>query len=464
MSNLTKHVQNSIVYLLVTDTDFCKIAASQIPLEVFTSEVVRKIAEICVNYFNDYKEAPRKHFNDILLNNISDYAPEKKELYLEYLTSLNELDEPNKEYIINRLNPFIRHAIYEKGLLDIADCISEGDYTSADIFMHNMLNTGIKKPEDDFFYLENYDGVYHREDEEVYDMKTGIDALDYLIGGYKKKQLIVKIGGYKGYKTFSLLHDAVQALRQGKNVIFFSHEVTKEEIELRLDMMISSRSSRRIGEIETVPYYDVTTDKMLTRDFERRSVYEKEPVIKARKALGRMGGRFIIKKYPMGTCSLQEMESYLNYLEDFHGFTPDLIITDYVEIMDISNLANDSRDRINQAYIRLKGMADERNSIVMTASQVTTAVLQREKITMRDLAEDRRKSGNVDLAIAISSNSEKDRNHIGRLSIVAGRSVEDGTSCSFSHCIPCGQFHVSSWLNHNHDDEFLDTFSDSLLD
>jgi len=95
----------------------------------------------------------------------------------------------------------------------------------------------------------------------------------------------------------------------------------------------------------------------------------------------------------MGTCSLQEMESYLNYLEDFHGFTPDLIITDYVEIMDISNLANDSRDRINQAYIRLKGMADERNSIVMTASQVTTAVLQREKITMRDLAEDRRKSG-----------------------------------------------------------------------
>ena len=103
----------------------------------------------------------------------------------------------------------------------------------------------------------------------------------------------------------------------------------------------------------------------------RESVFSVEAVRAVRDKVRRFGGRAIIKKYPMGTCSVGEIDRYLDYLETFKHFIPDMLIGDYVEKMKMPK-AGEGRDSINETYINLKRIADERNIADVTASQIKT--------------------------------------------------------------------------------------------
>src|SRR5690606_13634892 len=84
----------------------------------------------------------------------------------------------------------------------------------------------------------------------------------------------------------------------------------------------------------------------------RPSIFDDAAVAKTRQRVSRLGGRIIIKKYPMGTCSMSELNRYLNYLERYENFIPDLIINDYADLMEevVSQEAS-PRQGINQVYI-----------------------------------------------------------------------------------------------------------------
>ena len=282
-------------------------------------------------------------------------------------------------------------------------------------------------------------------------MSTGIYALDKLIGGYKRGELVCIMGGYKGKKSWSLLHIAKIAVEQGLNAIYISHELSAEELEERLDMMLTHKASedKYINTIVESPIYDPRDKQIYIQPYKCKHVDENKDLIKKKRKewASLNGGNFKIKKFPMGKCSVEQMENYLDYLEQYHDFIPDVVITDYLEKMDISKYDKDSRHQIDQGYIKLKGIADERQIVLFTASQVTTEALSKEKIIMQNLAEDKRKAGNVDLLLAVSGTEEQDRAGISRMTVVATRSRGDqGEYCMFSHCIPLGQFAVSSWF------------------
>lgn len=178
-----------------------------------------------------------------------------------------------------------------------------------------------------------------------------------------------------------------------------------------------------------------------------RKVYPKttqdiDVVKSVRWKASRFGGRLMIKKYPMGTCTMGELRHYIEYLEMYEGFIPDVVINDYPEKMKLP--ASDKRnDTINDMYLECKGLADEKKFLMIIASQVTRDALKRTKLKQGDSAEDIRKIGNVDLAIGIAQVGSEG-NRICE-TVLTNRHGPQYVGCMFAQCLDIGQFCYKTW-------------------
>ncbi len=447
--NLNAGLQRAILKLLILEDNFISMVSGDLKIEYFSSLISRKIARICLDYFAVFKEAPKQHFNDELISSLSELSEEDKQDYVDFIKTLEKLN-PNTDYVLSRISTFVQQRAFENSAIKFAEFSANGEFEQAKSLMYDTLKAGIYERDEPFEYGIDETYLEKRGEKETYLMTTGITAWDNLIGGYKRGEVICTMGGYKGKKTWDLIHKAKTAVTQGLNVIYFTHEVSVDEIDKRLDMMLSLRASENkyINTIVEAPFYEPQKKEIYIQPFKARYVYKDFDIIREkRKQFLSGGGCLHIKKYPMKTCSVDQMDNYIDYVEQYHDFIPDVIITDYLTIMNISEYSKETRHQIDGGYTNLKRIADERQVILFTASQVTTGALSKESIHMEDLAEDKRIAGNVDLLEAVSGTLEQDKAGISRKTLVATRTRGSmGEYCMFSHCIPLGQFALSSWF------------------
>jgi hypothetical protein len=131
-------------------------------------------------------------------------------------------------------------------------------------------------------------------------------------------------------------------------------------------------------------------------------------------------------------------------LESFEGFVPDILTNDYVEKMQLT-AGDGRRDQINDIYMNMKGIADDRKLLAITASQVPREALRKMKLDQKDFAEDIRKLGNADQVLAISATEEMAQNHRMILFMLANRHGVQEIGCKFAQNLEIGQFCLKSW-------------------
>lgn len=102
-------------------------------------------------------------------------------------------------------------------------------------------------------------------------LSTGIKSLDYITNGLEAGDMFV-IGGRPAMGKTSLLTTIAYnvAFGQNKPIVFFSYEMTKEQIYERMASMISGVSSKKIGavklsDVEQAAYQDAL-DQIYTND------------------------------------------------------------------------------------------------------------------------------------------------------------------------------------------------------
>ena len=104
---ISQHLQDSLIYLAITDTEFSKVIGGQIPSEFFSSDISQKVYEISIQYIRKFGKAPGIHFRDEIIPKLKKYDEADKEAVARYLMHLENIGEPNKEYVLSRLNDFI---------------------------------------------------------------------------------------------------------------------------------------------------------------------------------------------------------------------------------------------------------------------------------------------------------------------------------------------------------------------
>ena len=442
---LNQSLQDRILRLMIEDDDFLAMVAGRIEPSFFLSSLSETLAGICLNYKAQFGEAPKSHFADEALRVFSRRSDEDRADCLRYLQRLNDLPKPNPGYLIRRLSDAIKLKSREDAAIQFAELIGQGKAEEADLVMYHALKSGIPAEEDALDYFRDLSALADRGEHPSYLVTSGVPAIDRVFGGFSRGQLVTILAGPKGGKTWSLQNIAREGLLAGLFVLHISHEVGKKEMELRYDMMFTGRG-KRAGKVIEIPSIQGRQVVPGSKKIVVRSVFDSDACRKGRAAVRHAGGRLLIKKYPMGQCKPAEVERLLDYLENYENFIPDIVINDYVDIMDLSQYGSELRHQINAGYIWSKGLADEHNFLMATASQVNRDGMDRRHVRRKHVGEDIRKLANVDAMLAIGRSEADVKAGLAGLSVLAARGEEQDTFCTFVPCFDVGQFCLESWL------------------
>ena len=102
-----------------------------------------------------------------------------------------------------------------------------------------------------------------------------------------------------------------------------------------------------------------------------------------------------------------------------------MIIVDYADLLD-SKKGKERKDKIDEIYRNLRGLASELDVLVWTASQVNRAGAQDEQVEGDKIAGSYDKMGIIDFGMSLSRKKDDKVNGTGRWHIMKNRYGSDG--------------------------------------
>lgn len=249
---------------------------------------------------------------------------------------------------------------------------------------------------------------------------TGIPHLDHALrGGLRRGELGVVLAPPKRGKTSTLINFGFGALTQarpprggeeapetprGFNVLHLSLEMHQEDILRRYD--------DRLAGVEGIREKHTDIHKYV-------ALLEREQP--------RVLGDLYVKSFPTRSLSATSIRALLTLLVA-RGFTPDLLLVDYADIMKPERRLGEMRHEQAGIYEDLRTIAGEFQCVVWTGSQASKGALEKETITIADFAEAFEKAAIVDCAVGFcqTDNERIENPQQCRLFLAAYRNQEDG--------------------------------------
>ena len=222
-----------------------------------------------------------------------------------------------------------------------------------------------------------------------------VDAITHQ--GLGKGELGVVIAPTGAGKSMALVHLGAQAVKAGKNVVYYTLELAETVIGSRFDSCITK-----------VPLNDLRMFK--------EEIYEKVQMIE---------GKLIVKEYPTKSASTNTLKAHLEKLKN-RDFKPDMILVDYGDLLRPSSNLREKRHELETIYEQLRGLAQEFECCIWTASQTNRSGLNAEVITMESISEAFNKCFVADFIFSISRTPEDKKLDTGRIFIAKNRNGADG--------------------------------------
>jgi len=201
-------------------------------------------------------------------------------------------------------------------------------------------------------------------------LPTGFKALDGLLGGFQKSDLIVFAGRPGMGKTSWLLTVALSVARRGARVALFTMEMGIEQMVQRL---ISMETGIRIQQLRTA---DITP-RQHTRFTE---------------AIGRIAN---LPLFIDDTPAITPIEMRTKCRRLQHEYGLDVVMVDYMQLMSAGRAYENNRvQEISYISRSLKELARELNVTMLSTAQLSRAVEQRQD--KRPQLSDLRESGSIE--------------------------------------------------------------------
>lgn len=217
-------------------------------------------------------------------------------------------------------------------------------------------------------YYDRIDYLY-RHGGEFVGVPTGFPRIDRLLGGLQRSDLVIVAGRPAMGKTSLVLNIAHNAAVKNQRVAVFSLEMSNEQLVQRLIASETEISSQRL----------------------RTGKLKEDEWPKFVQATGILSDQHIfIDDTP--SISAMQMRTKCRRLHAEHGL--DLIIVDYLQLMQGDRRSENRVQEISYISRMLKGLARELNVPLLAASQLSRAVEQR--ADKRPMLSDLRESGAIE--------------------------------------------------------------------
>lgn len=383
-------IQRGILYLLKHDQDFYAQIVGLIKPEYFEYPTYSYIFERVKAYYDKYKKIPP---DDLLLEDISKNLPKGRDItdFSDDIHQINNLDTSileNREFVMDLVEDFARKKAVAHAITESIELLKENRIDEIEEKVRNAMlitrdvNIGQK-------YFSDVDPRFHRQfdQKEQKKYKTLFPTCNNLLdGGLNEKELAMVIAPPGVGKSLYLVNQGVQALKEGKKVLYISLEMSEDKIANRFDSILTC-----------IP---------ITRLKDRNSITMlKERLHTVKSRFG--DAELFIKEYPVGQLTVNQIRALLVQLRLHQNFKPDLIIIDYLELLrPARNIEAEyqAQERIAQ---ELRGLAMEHKVLVWTATQTNRMGKKVPVITDAELGDSYGKIRPADWAISLNQTQEE---------------------------------------------------------
>lgn len=451
--NLNRSLQENLITLLCFDDKAASIIVSNVEPDLFESTIYREIVIQASNFYNEYKTPIKDHIIDVFDHIINGKDEKKAQLYRDTFIAIDSLkDTIHKDYVLNELDKFIRQQKLKMGIREAAELVQSGKIDQAELVLDSCKKDSLKvfDPGVCFFDREHKGllGFLNNKDEFY---STGITELDKLGICPAPKELYTIMGLPNKGKSWFLIHMGKYALLQKKKVLHITLEMSADRVCMRyvqsfFGMARHERYNNRNtifkktedGAISNMSFEYIEDNKI--RNFNEPDI---DKVIK--KKMGNLfSPKLIVKEFPTAQLTMTMLRAYLNNLESFYNFVPDVLLLDYPDLMHI-DIAYARLDTA-RIYKELRGIGVERGIAVVVPTQANRVGESAALLTREHSAEDYSKIMTADNSITYNQSREEKALGLARLYVDKGRNDRSGDIILIAQNYSIGQFCLDSAL------------------
>jgi hypothetical protein len=424
--------ERQLITLGIISTPFLQKIHPLCKLELLKSSYARVVWSWISKYYQTYNLAPGKDIQDIYITHKLE-LDEDEEVIAQFLQSLSEeFDQKitNVEYAITETEEWLGIRADELLRDALNDCIQRKDHRGAKEAIASYID--VKRVETDstdvLKDVTSAIDAFTNEDEVLFTLPGALGAV---CGAFKRTDFIAFLAGFKAGKSWWLWEIARQATYNGLRVLFISLEMPKKQMLRRMwtSLMRRPKQTRVVRVPSFVEMDDSSPENPLWGiEYTDKEVEALEPTEgffaewrrRYRKYFRR--GDLKLACMPSKTATAEDLDVYLDNMEFYEQWVPDVIVVDYADLM-ASKVKGEERQILNNIWMGLRRIAQQRNCLVATATQSNRGGLD-EDLTMQNIAEDIRKVAHVTKMLAINSKKEEKKNGICRIAQLAERDDE----------------------------------------
>lgn len=337
-----------------------------------------------------------------------------------------EIDEQGgHEMIVDTFEKFIKKMKFLEANDKIADLYNQGKKEQSwDMFVkyaEDFSKFSIQSAKFETVFGDFAERQAKRKSDEWqfrYKIPTGIDEIDYRLGGDnggpETGECVLWLGDSGAGKSQVLVSVGISAARQGFRVAHFQLEGTKEQCLNRYDAAWTGTL-----------YQDVKLGNITSKKME----VTKRIIKKLRKS-----DIIVSSEETFNAKTLPDIRREVKEMEKTYGKI-DVIIIDYLELLEVGDGHNYTphEERFRQAKLAkgMKMLAMEFNAVVHTATQSSSIVEEQKNdpefvITRAQLSEDKGKIRPFDIFITINQTRDESKEEIMRLHTDKLRDYKNG--------------------------------------
>tara|TARA_R110000824_G_scaffold12623_10_gene55381 strand:+ start:33796 stop:35166 length:1371 start_codon:yes stop_codon:yes gene_type:complete len=397
-SRFGKDFQEKLAQLILQD----RVFSDQIHEVLDTNFLELKYLQIFVEKVFSYKQQYSLHpsyvtMATILRAELDSENETTKQQIRSYFARIykRDMEVDGEEYIKNTALDFCRKQKLKEAMIKSANLLQKSSFEEISTIINDALRLGCDN---------NFGHDYIVDFEKRFELKTrnpvttGWDEIDKICrNGLGRGELGVVIAPTGAGKSMALVHLGAAAIRSGRMVVHYTLELQDTTIGIRYDSCLTG-----------IPLSEVFGKK--------DEIYEN---------IKELEGKLVIKEYPTKSASTATIKTHLEKLRT-RGHDIGMVIVDYADLLRPKVNNKEKRMELESIYEELRGIAQESECPIWTASQTNRSGLNAEVITMESISEAFNKCFVSDFIFSVSRTSEDKLTNGGRLFVAKNRNGPDG--------------------------------------
>jgi len=391
-----KTFQESLCQLILLDRPF----ADQISEVLDLNFLELKYLQVFVKKIYEYREKFGVHptakiMMTILRTELDNENEAVQKQIRDFFARIFDAEAEGTEYVKSTSLDFCRKQKLKEAMLHSVGLLQTASFDEISKVINDALKLGASN-DFGYDYLKDFEKRFQIRARNP--ISTGWKEIDAICkNGLGKGELGVVIAPTGAGKSMVLVHLGTQAVKSGKTVLHYTLELSETVIGTRYDSCLTGVSLNDIFSFKEMIYEKVTD----------------------------LDGTLIIKEYPTKSASTNTLRAHVEKLRN-RGIQPDMIIVDYADLLRPISGLREKRHELETIYEQLRGLAQEFECPIWTASQTNRSGLNAEVITMEAISEAFNKCFVSDFIFSVSRTAEDKVANTGRMFIAKNRNGPDG--------------------------------------